>query len=74
MIGFGDKDLMDFIKDGSALFVYSDGNAIVRKEDTFEDKINRRLAELGLEDYSWDISELDDEVIQEILKEHESNK
>ena len=39
------------------------------------ERINERLVELGLEDYSWDISEIDDEVIQDILKEHnESNK
>ena len=38
------------------------------------ERINERLFELGLENYSWDISEIDDEIIQEILKEHESNK
>ena len=43
------------------------------KQELIE-RINARLVELGLEDYSWDISELDDEVIQELLKEHESDK
>jgi hypothetical protein len=34
------------------------------------EKINNRLKELGLENYSWDVSEIDDEVIQALLKEH----
>ena len=36
-------------------------------------KINERLVELGMEDYAWDISEIDDEVIQELLKENNNN-
>ena len=34
------------------------------------EKINERLIELGLENYSWDISEIDDEIIQSLLEEH----
>lgn len=34
------------------------------------EKINKRLFELGLENYSWDISEIDDEEIQALLEEH----
>ena len=34
------------------------------------EKINKRLFELGLENYSWDISEIDDEIIQALLEEH----
>ena len=34
------------------------------------ERINRRLFELGLENYSWDISEIDDEIIQALLEEH----
>ena len=34
------------------------------------ERINKRLFELGLEDYSWDISEIDDEIIQSLLEEH----
>lgn len=34
------------------------------------ERINRRLFELGLENYSWDISEIDDEIIQSLLEEH----
>ena len=34
------------------------------------EKINNRLKELGLENYSWDISEIDDEIIQSLLEEH----
>jgi hypothetical protein len=34
------------------------------------ERINKRLFELGLENYSWDISEIDDEVIQSLLEEH----
>ena len=33
-------------------------------------RINKRLFELGLENYSWDISEIDNEVIQALLEEH----
>ena len=34
------------------------------------ERINKRLFELGLENYSWDISEIDDEIIQSLLEEH----
>ena len=34
------------------------------------ERINKRLFELGLENYSWDISEIDDEVIQALLEEY----
>ena len=34
------------------------------------ERINERLFELGLENYSWDISEIDDEIIQALLEEH----
>ena len=34
------------------------------------ERIDKRLFELGLENYSWDISEIDDEVIQVLLEEH----
>ena len=34
------------------------------------ERINKRLFELGLENYSWDISEIDDEIIQALLEEH----
>ena len=34
------------------------------------EKINKRLFELGLENYSWDISEINDEIIQALLEEH----
>ena len=34
------------------------------------EKINKRLFELGLENYSWDISEIDDEIIQALLEKH----
>ena len=37
----------------------------------YRERINARLIELGLEEYSWDISEIDDEVIQSILAERE---
>ena len=40
----------------------------------YRDRINVRLIELGLEGYSWDISEIDDEVIQSILAEREENE
>ena len=40
----------------------------MRKE--LVERINERLFELGLENYSWDISEIDDEVIQALLEEH----
>lgn len=36
-----------------------------------DERINARLIELGLEGYAWDISEIDDEVIQDILAERE---
>ena len=39
-----------------------------------DERINARLLELGLEGYSWDISEVDDEVIQSILAEREENE
>ncbi len=35
------------------------------------DEICDRLVELGLENYSWDISEVNDEVIQSLLQEIE---
>ena len=34
------------------------------------ERINKRLFELGLENYSWDISEINDEIIQSLLEEH----
>ena len=34
------------------------------------ERINKRLFKLGLENYSWDISEIDDEIIQALLEEH----
>ena len=34
------------------------------------ERINKRLFELGLENYSWDISEIDDEIIHALLEEH----
>ena len=34
------------------------------------ERIDKRLFELGLENYSWDISEIDDEIIQALLEEH----
>jgi hypothetical protein len=34
-------------------------------------RINARLKELGFESYDWDISVIDDEVIQNILAERE---
>ena len=34
------------------------------------ERINKRLFELGLENYSWDISEINDEIIQALLEEH----
>ena len=34
------------------------------------ERTNKRLKELGLENYSWDISEIDDEIIQFLLEEH----
>ena len=34
------------------------------------ERINKRLFELGLENYSWDISEIDNEIIQALLEEH----
>ena len=40
----------------------------MRKE--LVERINERLIELGLENYSWDISEIDDEIIQALLEEH----
>jgi hypothetical protein len=42
---------------------------IIMKKELVE-KINERLFELGLENYSWDISEIDDEIIQSLLEEH----
>ena len=42
---------------------------IIMKKELVE-RINERLFELGLENYSWDISEIDDEVIQALLEEH----
>ena len=42
---------------------------IIMKKELVE-KINERLIELGLENYSWDISEIDDEIIQALLEEH----
>jgi hypothetical protein len=42
---------------------------IIMKKELVE-RINKRLFELGLENYSWDISEIDDEVIQSLLEEH----
>jgi hypothetical protein len=41
----------------------------VANENNRRERINVRLKELGLENYSWDISEIDDEVIQSILAE-----
>lgn len=41
--------------------------------DDMEERINARLKELGLEGYSWDISEIDDEIIQNILAEREKD-
>lgn len=41
----------------------------VARESNRRERINARLKELGLEGYSWDISEIDDEVIQSILAE-----
>ena len=38
-----------------------------------EERINARLKELELEGYSWDISEIDDEIIQNILAEREKD-
>jgi hypothetical protein len=38
-----------------------------------EERINARLKELGLEGYRWDISEIDDEIIQNILAEREKD-
>jgi hypothetical protein len=35
-------------------------------------RINARLKELGLEGYSWDIDEVDDEVIHSILSERKN--
>lgn len=43
------------------------------KEIDRRERINARLIKLGLEGYSWDISEIDDEVIQSILEERENN-
>ena len=40
----------------------------MRKE--LVERINERLIELGLKNYSWDISEIDDEIIQALLEEH----
>lgn len=40
----------------------------MRKE--LVERINERLIELGLENYSWDIGEIDDEIIQALLEEH----
>ena len=37
----------------------------------YRERINLRLIELGLGNYEWDISEIDDEVIQDILAERE---
>lgn len=41
----------------------------VASENNRRERINARLNELGLENYAWDISEIDDEVIQSILAE-----
>jgi hypothetical protein len=41
----------------------------VANENNRRERINVRLVELGLANYSWDISEIDDEVIQSILAE-----
>ena len=41
----------------------------VASESNRRKRINARLKELGLENYDWDISEIDDEVIQSILAE-----
>ena len=41
----------------------------VASESNRRERINARLKELGLENYDWDISEIDDEVIQSILAE-----
>ena len=41
----------------------------VASESNRRERINARLKELGLENYAWDISEIDDEVIQSILAE-----
>lgn len=42
---------------------------MIRTNKEVEEKINDRLKELGLENYSWDISEIEDDYIQELLKE-----
>ena len=44
----------------------------MRKE--LVERINERLIELGLENYSWDIGEIDDEIIQALLEEHYNNE
>ena len=41
----------------------------VASESNRRERINARLNELLLENYAWDISEIDDEVIQSILAE-----
>ncbi len=44
---------------------------VANESDRRTERLNERLKELGLEGYEWDISEIDDEVIQNILAERE---
>ena len=59
-------------KSGLFILLNIKEDIIVRKE--LVERINKRLFELGLENYSWDISEIDDEVIQALLEEHYNNE
>ena len=59
-------------KSGLFILLNIKEDIIMRKE--LVERINERLIELGLENYSWDISEIDDEIIQALLEEHYNNE
>ena len=59
-------------KNGLFILLNIKDDIIMKKE--LVERINERLIELGLENYSWDISEIDDEIIQALLEEHYNNE